>query len=241
MCTDTSSKTDPTSHVNYRFLKMGEMRERLIKQHDSIRSLQRKLVYLKSKIAKLTDEIGLYCSAETTADLSNVMALEHVNVSKSYPEGSFQRIFWDQQREACKHKKACSMKWHPLMIKWCLFLRYRSSGAYDLLHESGCIKLPSQRTLRDYTHVVKTTMGFSLQLDQQLKQSADVESLEAWQKCIILILDEMKVREDLVYDKNSDELIGFTNLGDINNHLIEFEKTIDEQPTPTLADSMLVL
>ena len=86
------------------------------------------------------------------------------------------------------------MKWHPLMIKWCLYLRYKSSGAYEFLRESGCITLPSQRTLRDYTHVVKKSRGFSLELDVLLIKSADIESLEQWQKCVIIILDEMKIR-----------------------------------------------
>ena len=57
------------------------------------------------------------------------------------------------------------MKWHPLMIKWCIYLRYKSSGAYEMLRESGCIKLPSQRTLRDYTHVFKSVSGFSVDVD----------------------------------------------------------------------------
>ena len=160
---------------------------------------------------------------------------ENRNVQKLYPEGSFQRIFWDQQLEAAKYQKACNMKWHPLMIKWCLYLRYKSSGAYELLRESGCVKLPSQRTLRDYTHVIKKATGFSLELDAQLMKAADIECLEMWQKCVMLILDEMKIREDLVYDKCTDELIGFTDLGDINNHLLQFEKSLQDQQTPTLA------
>lgn len=55
-----------------------------------------------------------------------------------------------------------------------------------------------------------------------------MESLEAWHKCVILIFDEMKIREGLVYDKNSDELIGFRNQGDITNHLIEFFRTVND-------------
>ena len=37
------------------------------------------------------------------------------------------------------------------MIRWCLYLRHQSNKAYDALRETG-IALPSQRTLRDYTH-----------------------------------------------------------------------------------------
>ena len=111
------------------------------------------------------------------------------------------------------------------MIKWCLYLRYKSSGAYKFLRESGCITLPSQHTLRDYTHVVKKTRGFSFEFDELLIKSADIESLEQWQKCFIIIVDEMKIKEDLVHDKCTDELIGFTDMGDINNHLENLYKT----------------
>ncbi len=39
------------------------------------------------------------------------------------------------------------------------------------------------------------------------------------QKCIVLILDEMHIKEVLVYGKYSGALFGFTSLGDINDHL----------------------
>ena len=84
-------------------------------------------------------------------------------------------------------------------------------------------------------------MGFSLQLDQQLKKSADMESLEAWQKCVLLILDEMKIREDLVYDKNSDELIGFTNMGDIITTLLNLRELSMTNLLPHLLTACLYL
>ena len=36
---------------------------------------------------------------------------------------------------------------------------------------------------------------------------------------VILIVDEMKVQEDLVYDKTGCNLLGFVNLGEVNNEL----------------------
>ena len=64
---------------------------------------------------------------------------------------SFGCIFWDQQSKALKRKSSSGMRWHPLMIKWCLHLHHHSSSEYETLHKSGCISFPSQRTLRDYT------------------------------------------------------------------------------------------
>jgi len=40
---------------------------------------------------------------------------------------------------------------------------------------------------------------------------------------MFLLLNEMYIREDLVYNKHTGQLIGFVNLGDINNHLLEFK------------------
>ena len=72
-------------------------------------------------------------------------------------------------------------------------------------------------------------------------EAAEVKTCAERNKCVILLLDEMHVREDLVYDKHEGELIGFTNLGDINDHLATYEKALngDEEP-PSLAKSVLV-
>ena len=47
--------------------------------------------------------------------------------------------------------------------------------------------------------------------------------VEEWQKYVILILDEMHIRDDLMYDKHTGALLGFSNLGEINHHLDQFE------------------
>ena len=41
---------------------------------------------------------------------------------------------------------------------------------------------------------------------------------------MVLLIDEMKVREDLVFDRNG-EVIGYVDVGDINNRLRKLEKS----------------
>ena len=41
---------------------------------------------------------------------------------------------------------------------------------------------------------------------------ANVANLEEWQKYIVLLIDEMKIKEVLIYDKGTGELISFTNV-----------------------------
>ena len=99
-------------------------------------------------------------------------------------------------------------------------------GAYETLHESKCLKLPSQRTLRDYTHHLKAGPGFSLGVDLQLYSYGNVEKCEEYEKYMLLLMDEIHVRKDLVYDRSSGELVGFVNLGETNSLLKEMERSV---------------
>ncbi len=46
------------------------------------------------------------------------------NTEMVYPEGTFAtfaRLFWEEQLKASSGKKGRQNRWHPLMIKWCMF------------------------------------------------------------------------------------------------------------------------
>lgn len=76
-----------------------------------------------------------------------------------------------------------------------------------------------------------------------VRAATDVKPSTERNKYVLLLIDEMHIREDLVYDKHSGELIGYANLGDINNHLfflIDFEQSINDQAEPKFAKTMLV-
>ena len=125
--------------------------------------------------------------------------------------------------------------------RWCIYLRHQSQGAYETMRQ--CVALPSQRTLRDFTHHIQPSPGFSAEVDTQLYEAAKLEQCREREKFMVLLLDEMHVKEDLVYDKHTGELIGFTNLGDINFHLLALERSssIDSSKPPSkiLANSMM--
>ncbi len=101
-----------------------------------------------------------------------------------------------------------------MMIRWCLSLKLLSSGSYNALRSSGVVVLPSERTLRDYTHFVKAKPGFSPGIDKQLCREANIDSIPEHEKYVCLVFDEVKVKSDLVYDKHSAELV---EIGEIND------------------------
>ena len=110
-----------------------------------------------------------------------------------YAEGSFQQVFWQQQKDAASKTDKRGIRWHPLFIKWCLYLDHLSCKAYDALRNCGSLYLPSKRTLQDYSHCIKAGAGFSCEVDEQLLQAAKPTSCEEWQTYVVLLLDEMHI------------------------------------------------
>ena len=94
------------------------------------------------------------------------------------------------------------------------------------------MKLPSERTLRDYVHYFSNKPGFQPEVLGQLLKEANFEALPSSRRFVALILDEMKIKEGLVYNKYSGEIIGFTHLGDINDKLMKLEQG-DHPPVAT--------
>ena len=62
--------------------------------------------------------------------------------------------------------------------------------------------LPSQRTLRDYTHYFKSQAGFQPDLSEELKKEADIDSLPESKQYVTLLTDEMKIKQDLFMTNN---------------------------------------
>ena len=81
-------------------------------------------------------------------------------------------------------------------------------------------KLPSEKTLRDYTYV--HSEGTVSDVNEQLLKEAGI--MDEHEKYVALVFDEVKIKEDLVYNKHSGELIGFVNVTDINQHLSALEQ-----------------
>jgi len=58
-----------------------------------------------------------------------------------------------------------------------------SSKTYQIIRESGFICLPSQRTLKDYTHWTKLQPGFNADLfNHMMKEAAKVDQMKDWER-----------------------------------------------------------
>lgn len=200
---EKENRISPSSHVNY--LSTPEKSQRLSQLHQAVRTAQKRVSRLVTQLEKVTTTVGESLDPKTHSDLQSIVRESEPEVYKRFPPESFGRIFWDQQKKAALLSTPSAMRWHPLMIKWCFHLRHLSSSSYEALRNSGCLSLPSQRTLRDYAHYAKAEAGFSTAVDEQLIKASEVATCPAWKKCVLIIMDEMHIREDLVYNKFSGE------------------------------------
>ena len=140
-------------------------------------------------------------------------------------------LFWQLQQKlfSCSAK---GVRFHPMIITFCLSLAAKSASSYEEIRNSDTLKLPSQRALRGYRNFVKPKPGFNkLVIDELVGLT---KSYSNTQRYIVLLFDEMKIRSNLVFDKNTGQLIGFTDLGDSTINYATFEKQ-DELASHVLA------
>ena len=151
------------------------------------------------------------------------------------------------------------MRWDPLMIRWCLYIRHVSGRGYDMLKESGVISLPFQRTLWDHTYFTRQQWGLrrnrsavdggsqNTVLHRKREMPCHSNGWDAHQRgsCLWQAYGRYNDIRDhkCIYYCNLGNIIGFTNLGEINSHLEQFDKSTDSNNDSqlTLANSMLVM
>ena len=136
----------PSSKTNYRFLSTPEKVMRMKKLHSDVKVAQQSVRCLTDKLAIVKRKNSITVDPELHSDLSAICKDASCTsiIAEKHPPGSFGQIFWEQQVKANSLSNSHSMRWHPLMIWWCIYLRHLSSSAYETLRSSGVIKLPSQ-------------------------------------------------------------------------------------------------
>lgn len=132
------------------------------------------------------------------------------------------------------------MQRHPAMIRWCLYLHHKSSGCYDTLRNSGILNLPLDLTVMDYKHSLSSRAGFSKELDLELFEAILNKSLNIqpnmlvlhWMKCML---------KGLYFDKHTGSLVGFSDLGAVNNLQSNYEQQLMSSHTTPIPMAKLML
>ena len=94
-------------------------------------------------------------------------------VQKTCGQVTFHRVFWEEQARGQKQKDSRG-RWNPMMNKWCLHLKMMLFSACHALRSSGCLELPSKRTLCDFAGAIKIKEGFTHEVLEQLNMEVSV-------------------------------------------------------------------
>ena len=231
------ARCDVSSHATYKSLTTAEMKQRMHNMQSVVESSKQKILNLQAKLDRLIQLDGVKVDQLTHNGLVAILK----NNKENTPE-TFSSIFWQQQLKAASVKDPKGMRWHPAVIRWCLYLHHKSSGCYSTLRNSGVLTLPSDRTLRDYKHSSPSKIGFSAELHAELLEAVQQQRPKHLAKYVGIVLDEMYVKEGLYFNKHTGELIGYSDLGGVNNLLADYEQqltTSNTSPRP-LAKCMLM-
>ena len=100
-------------------------------------------------------------------------------------------------------------------------------GAYEQIRRSSFLSPPHRTTLNKYIGFTTIGTGFDPDIIKHMYDDVKLEELKEFEKHIILLFDEMKIKSGLVYSKSSGTISGLMELGDINEELNEFDRAIN--------------
>ena len=205
-------------------------------------SLESEVEKLKRQLSKSIKQGIKLTEAESQA-MTELMNDTEGEVKKSYADpNSFQRLLCEQQKKYNNLTDKRGMRWHPMILRWCIYLKGKSSSTYDSLRHSGFINLPSERTLYDYTNVTLKGTGFQEDNVSMLYNEVygKKQAPEEYEKIVGLLQDEMRIKSDLVYDKHTGELVGFVDLDKVGNDILNMKEVIKKEEKP-MAKYVLVI
>ena len=128
----------------------------------------------------------------------------------TFEQGSARRLFIEEQVNANTAVTPSARRWHPTLIRWCLILHKKSSSAYKYIRESGMICLPSERTLCDYRSFKNVVSGVDTEEILNLAKSHPSSDFS-------LLIDEMNIKEGLVYNRQTGMLTGYVDSMDADS------------------------
>ena len=124
------------------------------------------------------------------------------------------------------------MRWHPLIIRWCLSIFYVSPAAYKQIasKRNKFLALPHINTLKKYINYTTPKSGFNPDVIEKFVIDSKLHKLEPFRRNVSLCLDEMKLQQGLVYKRSSGKLAGFCEMGEINQEIERFQaRCVDKE------------
>jgi len=228
---ESDNRVSDSSKTNIRFLSRDELIQRLENAQKVKQEALKRVSKLSVKVAEMvrTESVGL--SKSSNELVKKVFEKQDF----TFEEGTPMSLLWQQQAKQCSGAKR-SMRWHPLIIRWCLSIYHTSPAAYKQIasKRNKFLVLPHINTLKKYINFTSPTSGFNPDIIDKLIEDSKLASLEEFQKNVSISFDEMKLQAGLMYNKSSGKLVGFTEMGEVNEEISNFNSQCKEMPEEDL-------
>ena len=194
----------------------------------TLREQRLKCNQLQEEIYVMKNEIN-----KNNYSIDNGLTQDFIRIisNSKYKMTPFMELFWQQQKNLLD-VSSTGARFHPMIIRFYLSLALKSSPTYEELRNSNILRLPSMRTLRDYRNFIKTKVGFQEEILKDLIKTT--RDYLGSQHFVVLLLDEMKIREKLVFDKHAGSLTEFIDLCDPEINFLSIEKNANSLATHDL-------
>lgn len=177
------------------------------------------------------DDDSMYtASGKATAELEKSgvpvdddLAHDLMTILKDINLSPAQRQLLEKQSELAANKKSLFMRWHPSLIRYALFVRSTFSEKFT---STGMITLPSGKNLFNFSQVLFRTKDFQKADLNDLLQKLYLRTCDVSKTYHVLLLDEIDISNNLVYQKSNGELIGYVKLSDIKSEMDQLEAYI---------------
>ena len=141
-----------SSKVNERYLSTEELQSKLEMAQRKKTESVRRLSYLPMKVSKILNTEGIQVSKDHELQLKEIID----NSDNPFYEETPMGLPWQQQKQQAKGKSK-GMRWHPLMIRWCLSIYHTSPAAYKHItsKDNKFLVLPRVNTFKKYINTFK--------------------------------------------------------------------------------------
>ena len=188
--------------------------------HQDVRTLRKSLSKMKNFVTVVVEHKGEHVPEELH-DICSKICSDEQDIIKEFKSDSPQYLLLQQQKKQLTFRNSKSMKWHPVMLRWCISIFLKSPGPYEHLRNSKFLVLPHKNTLKKYTNFTEPLCGINTDVLKHLLE--EIKEYIDLPKFVGIIFDEMKIKRALVYKRYSGKIVGFSDIGGINYELFEFQ------------------
>ena len=218
-------ESNKSQFTNDRYLSKDELLQKLKDLELEKKKSYQKISGLTHAIRNNIKEHGICADEETYNIVKEAMEKEMCPFAKDSP----QFLLWEQQKLQSSLKNSKAMSWHPLIIRWCLSIYLKSPSTYKHLRTSPFLFLPCKNTLLNYINFTDPGCGFNIDVISRLVQHVKFDEINEFEKNVSLIFDEMKIKSGVVFSKTTGKLVGFCEMGEINDEIEKFSKAMESQ------------